>query len=626
MSMKHQKQPPEKGQRNSRNKGKKVQKAKDFKGTLKRLVNYLKPFKVRLLTVLLTALFSTIFTILSPKILGFATTELFQGMMQKIKGVPGAGIDFGYILEILSVLGGLYLFSALFAYIQQYVMAGVSQKVVYALRKEVNAKLSRLPLQFFDSHKHGDILSRAINDLETISTSLQRSLTQLITSMVTLIGIIVMMLTISPIMTFIVLVTLPLSLIVTAKVAARSQKFFRGQLQVLGMLNSHVEEMYSGHVIVKAFGLEDHSVNKFNALNEKLYELGRKAQFISGLIMPLLRFINNIVYVLICVVGSVLVMKRAIQVGDIQAFILYVRQFSQPITRVSNIANTVQATVASAERVFEILDKREEDPEIPNAKMLTSAKGHVRFENVTFGYQKDNMLIQNMNIDVKQGNTVAIVGPTGAGKTTLVNLLMRFCEIDGGKITIDGIDIRDMERGHLRSFFGIVLQDTWLFNGSIRDNIAYGRENATEDEIIEAARAAHADYFIRTLPNGYDTLLNEDASNISQGQRQLLTIARAILSNPAILILDEATSSIDTRTEVQIQKALNQMMAGRTCFVLAHRFSTIRDADTILVMNHGTVIEKGSHDELLAKGDFYADLYNSQFAHGTKREKIAPLE
>lgn len=594
--------------------GMQTQKAKDFKGTVKRLAGYLKPQKIQLIAVFITAILSTVFTILSPKILGKATTELFQGMVGKIKGIPGAGIDFGYILQIIIILVGLYLFGALFMYVQQYIMAGVAQKMVYALRKEVNAKLSRLPLRFFDSRSHGEVLSRVVNDMENISRTLQQSLAQLVTSIVTFIGVIVMMLTISPLLALVVFLTLPPSFLVTAKIASRSQRHFKGQRKALGELNGHVEEMYGGHEIVKVFGREDESVKTFQGLNEKLYDSGWRAMFVSGIIMPLMRFINNIGYVFIAVIGGVLVTRGAIQVGDIQAFIQYARQFSQPITQMANMANIIQSTIASAERVFEVLDEEEEEPETEEKGIIESPRGNVQFDNVKFGYEKDHTLIEDMDIDVKQGQTIAIVGPTGAGKTTLVNLMMRFYEIDGGRISVDGVDIRDLKRGHLRSLFGMVLQDTWLFNGTIRENIAYGRKDVSEEAIVQAAETADADHFIRTLPDGYDTVLNEEASNISQGQKQLLTIARAILADPAILILDEATSSVDTRTEVHIQNAMNKLMKGRTNFVIAHRLSTIRGADTILVMNKGNVIEKGNHDELLAKDGFYADLYNSQFA------------
>ncbi|WP_285855384.1 ABC transporter ATP-binding protein [Paenibacillus cellulositrophicus] len=599
-----------------------AQKAKDFKGSLKRLVGYLRPRRGTLIVIFLTAILSTVFSIASPKILGKAITKLLEGVIAMAKGTPGAGIDFTYITQILLILIGLYLFSAAFSYIQQYLMAGVAQKVVYDMREQINAKLSRLPLKYFDSRTHGEILSRATNDVDNISTTLQQSLTQLITSIVTLVGVIVMMLSISPWMTLILIVTLPLSFIVIKAVASRSQKHFMAQQASLGQLNGHVEEMYTGHKIVKAFGRERESVEDFNKINEKLYSSGWKAQFISGIIMPMMMFIGNISYVLVCVVGGIFVTHGRITIGDVQAFIQYARQFTQPIMQTANIANIIQSTIASAERVFELLDEEEEVPEAADAAVLNNPKGAVEFEHVRFGYKEDAMLIEDMNIDVKPGQTIAIVGPTGAGKTTLINLLMRFYELNGGAITIDGVNITHLKRGNLRSIFGMVLQDTWLFNGTIMENIAYGRAGATNEEVIEAAKAAHADHFIRTLPDGYDTVLNEEASNISQGQKQLLTIARAILADPSILILDEATSSVDTRTEVFIQKAMNDLMKGRTSFVIAHRLSTIRDADLILVMNQGSVIEKGNHEELLAKGGFYADLYNSQFSGGSIQEVV----
>ncbi|MCR8642745.1 ABC transporter ATP-binding protein/permease [Paenibacillus sp. N1-5-1-14] len=601
-----------------------TQKAKNFKGSLKRLMGYLKPRRIQLIGVFITAIISTVFAILSPKILGNATTKLFEGVMGKFNKVPGAHIDFDAILQILGILAALYLISAAFMYIQQYLMAGVAQKTVYDLRQEVNDKLARLPLKFYDSKTHGEILSRVVNDVDNISSTLQQSLTQLITSVVTLIGVIIMMLTISPLMTLILILTLPLSAVVIKAITSRSKGYFKGQQEELGKLSGHVEEMYTGHNIVKAFGHEDKSVAKFEEINDRLYNSGQKAQFISGIIMPLMSFINNIGYVLICVVGGVLVTRGSIRIGDIQAFIQYARQFSQPIVQTANIANIIQSTIASAERVFELLDEKEEVPEARGSqlKSLEAPQGNVKFEHVSFGYKEDATLISDMNIDVKQGQMVAIVGPTGAGKTTLINLLMRFYELNEGRITIDGVNITDMKRGDLRSLFGMVLQDTWLFNGTIRDNIAYGRAGATEEEIVGAAKAAFAHHFIRTLPDGYDTVLNEEASNISQGQKQLLTIARAILADPSILILDEATSSVDTRTEVHIQKAMNALMTGRTSFVIAHRLSTIRDADLILVMDKGSVIEQGNHEELLAKGGFYADLYNSQFAGNSTMQEV----
>jgi ATP-binding cassette subfamily B multidrug efflux pump len=594
-----------------------VEKAKDFKGTLKRLLMFLKPHRFKLYTVIVLSVLSTAFSIMSPKIMGKVTTELFEGVLAKHKGIPGAGIDFSYIANILFVLVALYLISAVFNYLQQYIMVDVAQNTVFQMRREINDKLSKLPLKFFESHTHGEILSRVTNDVDTISSSLGESFSQVITAIVMLVGIIVMMLTISPVMTLMVcFVIIPLSFIVTKYVTSRSQKYFVQQQRVLGELNGHVEEMYTGHQIVKAFGMEENSINKFNQLNEDLYDSGWKAQFMSGVIMPLMNLINNLGYVVVCVIGGIYVMKRVITIGDMQAFIQYSKQFTRPISQTASIANIFQAIVASAERVFEVLDEPEEEPDSPEAKVIEFPRGDLQLQNVKFGYTEDVTVIDNMNIDVEKGQTIAIVGPTGAGKTTLVNLLMRFYEIEAGKITIDGMDIKEIKRGELRSIFGMVLQDAWLFNGTIRENIAYGNAGATDEEIVRAAKAAHADHFIRTLPGGYDTILKEDASNISQGQKQLLTIARAILADPAILILDEATSSVDTRTELLIQKAMTRLMHGRTSFVIAHRLSTIREADIILVMHNGRVIEKGTHAELLEDGGFYADLYYSQFAGG----------
>ncbi|WP_256257558.1 MULTISPECIES: ABC transporter ATP-binding protein [unclassified Paenibacillus] len=595
-----------------------AQKAKNFKGTLRRLTGYLRPHRVSLGLVLSAAILSTVFSIVSPKIMGDATTKLFEGMMAKMKGVPGASIDFGYIANILLVLAGLYIVSTLFSYLQQYAMAGVSQRVVYDLRSEVSGKLGRLPLKYFDAHPHGDTLSRVSGDIETISSTLQQSLTQLVTSVVTLVGVVVMMLTISPLMTLIVVLTLPLSFVVIKGITPRSQKHFRTMQQSLGQLNGHVEEMYTGHPIVKAFGQETKSVAKFDEVNERMYEASWRAQFISGTVMPLMNFVGNLGYVLVSVVGGILVMKGTIKIGDVQAFISYSRQFSQPISQTAQILNIIQSTVAAAERVFELLDEEEEAAERKEPAVIAEPQGGVRFEHVDFRYKEDVPLIKDMNLEVKPGQTVAIVGPTGAGKTTLINLLMRFYELSAGRITIDGVDITSLRRSDLRKMLGMVLQDTWLSSGTIRDNIAYGREGATEEEIVAAARAAYADHFIRTLPEGYDTKLNEEASNISQGQKQLLTIARAILADPQILILDEATSSVDTRTEAHIQQAMNELMKGRTSFVIAHRLSTIRYADLILVMNQGSVVEQGTHDELLASGGFYAELYESQFSGSTR--------
>ena len=605
-----------------------VAKAKDFKGTLKRLLSYLKPQRISFILVFIFAIFSTIFTIVGPKISGWAITRLVEGLIAKftainqnaalvkagkVADIVVPSIDFPYIRNVILLLLGLYLISALFGFLQQYIMAGVAQKTVYNIRKDVEDKLSRLPLKFFDARTHGEILSRVTNDVDNIATTLQQSLTQLITSIVTIIGIIIMMLTISPLMTLVVILTLPLYILVTALVAKRSQKYFAAQQKEIGALNGHVEEMYTGHKIVKAFGHERDSIEEFKNINDRLYNSGWKAQFISGIIMPMMRFVSNIGYVIVCVVGGYLAIQGKITIGDIQAFIQYSNQFTQPIVQTANIANIIQSTVASAERIFELLDEVEELPDAFDAKIIEFPKGEVKFEDVNFSYKTEEPLIKNMNIDVKQGHTIAIVGPTGAGKTTLVNLLMRFYEIGEGSISIDGIDIRDIKRGELRNMFGMVLQDTWLFNGTIFDNIAYGKKGATEEEVMQAARAAHAHHFIKTLPEGYNTILNEEASNISQGQKQLLTIARAILANPTIMILDEATSSVDSRTEVYIQKAMTELMQNRTSFVIAHRLSTIRDAKLILVMNKGSIIEMGNHNELLARNGFYADLYNSQF-------------
>lgn len=536
-----------------------------------------------------------------------------EAVIEALKRQPIPAFDMAYVGRILLVMLVLYVISGLFGYLMGYIMSGVSQNTVFRMRSEVKAKLDRLPLRYFDQRTHGEILSRTTNDMDTIAASLQQSLSQLITSVVTVVGILIMMLTISPVMTLIALVSLPASAVITLAITKNSQKFFKEQQQCLGRLNGHVEEMFSGHKVVKAFGREADSVRTFEAVNEELFHVGWKAQFMSGIIFPALNFISNLGYVAVCVVGGVMVARKAIDVGDIQAFIQYMRQFTQPIIQVANIANVLQSTVAAAERVFEVLDEPEQEPESPEPAVLTLPRGNVRFEGVRFGYTEDRILMEDLNIDVRAGDTIAIVGPTGAGKTTLVNLLMRFYELQGGRITIDGVDIREMRRSDLHRLFGMVLQDTWLFGGTLRENIAYGREGATETEIITAAKAAHAHHFIRTLPEGYDTVLNEEASNISQGQKQLLTIARAILADPAILILDEATSNVDTRTEVLIQKAMNNLMEGRTSFVIAHRLSTVRDAHHILVMNQGAIIEQGNHRSLLADGGFYADLYNSQF-------------
>ena len=588
-----------------------VQKAKDFKGTLRRLSSYLRPHQTGLAVVIGAGVISTLFSVVGPKLLGKATTKVFEGYLARAAG--RGSIDFAYVASMLTWLAVLYVVSALFLYLQQYLMSSIAQNTVYALRRDVEAKFSRLPLTFFDARTHGEILSRAVNDLDSISSTLQQNLTQLISSVLSVIGIVIMMLTISWIMTLAVLITVPLSVVVVATIAKRSQAFFIRQQKALGEMNGHVAEMYSGHVIVTAFGHERDSVATFNQLNENYYQGAWRAQFATGMIFPIMMFVGNIGYVAVAVIGGFLVTRRSIAIGDVQAFIQYSRQFSMPITQLSSMANTIQLTIASAERVFELLDEPEEPADTAQPKKVADPSGHVTIEHMAFSYKPETPLIEDMSIDVQPGQMVAIVGHTGAGKTTLVNLLMRFYDINSGSIRIDGVDIREMTRGDLRRIFGMVLQDTWLFSGTIRDNIAYGREGATDDQIVKAAKAAQADHFIRTLPENYATVINEEATNLSQGQKQLLTIARAFLADPAILILDEATSSVDTRTEVLIQKAMAQLMHGRTTFVIAHRLSTIRNADLILMMEHGRIIEKGTHDELLAANGRYADLYRSQF-------------
>ncbi|MFO7319439.1 MAG: ABC transporter ATP-binding protein [Limnochordia bacterium] len=590
-----------------------VERAKDFHGTLRQLLKYLRPHLGTLVLVGILAAASTLFGVISPRVLGHATTVIFDGFMARLQGVPGAGVDFGALKRVIAVLAVLYVATSAFNYAVNYIMAGVSQRIAYDLRQQVNRKLSRLPLRFFDSHTHGEILSRVTNDVDNIAGTLQQSITQAITSVVTLVGVLAMMLSMNLWLTLIVLLTLPAAGVLTSQVARRSQRYFKAQQKALGELNGHVEEMFTGHAVVKAFGREQASVERFRAINDQLYEAGWRAQFISGLIMPMLGFINNFGYLAVSVAGGLLVTRQVITIGDVQAFLQYARHFNQPIVQLASIANVIQSTIASAERVFELLAQEEMTPEPRTSRKVQPVRGHVVFENVWFGYSPDQPLYKGLNLDVKPGQVVAIVGPTGAGKTTLVNLLMRFYEIHKGRILIDGVDIREMSREELRSMFGMVLQDTWLFSGTIRENIAYSRPEATEEEIVAAARAAYADHFIRTLPDGYDTVLNEEASNLSQGQKQLLTIARAFLADPPMLILDEATSSVDTRTELQLQRAMEKLMKGRTSFVIAHRLSTIREADNILVMNEGRIVEQGRHAELLAAGGFYAELYNSQF-------------
>lgn len=699
--------------------GSPVEKAKDFKGTLKRLIRYLRPHKVNLIIVVIFAIASTIFTITAPKVSARAMNSLQDSYMARMmldnistaqekalnqlkqaQGTPGSpqapaapldketqeafkefmslpllstiedaeqkayicerilqlskkmpsvgqkanetvqltpeqidGVlrairetngeyDFNYIGSIMLILLAMYVVSSVFSLVMGLVMSAVAQKTVRDMRMEVDEKLSRLPLRYFDLHSHGDILSRVTNDVDTIATTLQQSLTQVITSVITIIGYIVMMLTISGVLTLIVLAILPLYVAATVFIARKSQKYFAAQQKELGELSGHVEEMYTGHRIVKAFGREKDSIERFEAVNNRLNSSGWKAQFVSGIMYPLMNFISNLGYVGISIVGGIWITRNRLGLGDILAFIQYSRSFTMPIAQTANIANIIQSTVACAERIFEMLDEGEELPDSSSAKVLKNPKGQVRFQEVSFRYKEDVPLIEYMDLEVRSGDTVAIVGPTGAGKTTLVNLLMRFYEIDTGEISVDGVDIKDIRREDLRKMFGMVLQDTWLFNGTIKDNIAYGRETASMEEIRAAAKAAHADHFIRTLPEGYDTVLNEEATNLSQGQKQLLTIARAILADPAILILDEATSSVDTRTEVLIQKAMSNLMKGRTSFVIAHRLSTIRDAETILVMNKGKIIEMGNHKQLLDKGGFYAELYRSQFSGAGADESI----
>lgn len=583
-------------------------KPKNFKKTLSRLLQYLKPHQFQLWVVIIAAICSTLFNVISPMLLGQATSSLFDSFVNRV------GVDFSFLSRLLLLLVGLYLLSALFAYLQGTMMAGISQKTIAQIRKEVYEKLSRLPVKYYDQHSHGDTLSRAVNDIDNINNSLQQALTQIITSVITILGIIVMMLIISPLLTLVVLITIPLSLFTVRLVASFSQKHFVRQQNELGQINGHIEEMFTGHQVVKAYGHEEKAINQFERINERLYQSGRKAQFISGMMMPLMMFISNLGYVFVSIVGGILVLNGSIRIGDVQAFIQYSQQFSQPMAQAAGIANMIQSAIASAERVFALLDEAEERQEQPAPINPTQLNGDVTFEHIRFGYQKDAAIIKDMTIEVKEGQTVAIVGPTGAGKTTITNLLLRFYEPNSGTIRVGGVNILDLSREQLRSMYAMVLQDTWLFHGTIRDNIAYGRKDATDTDVIHAARAANADDFIRTLPDGYDTVLNEDASNLSQGQKQLLTIARAILADPKILILDEATSSVDTRTEMNIQKAMNKLMAGRTSFVIAHRLSTIRDADLILVMNHGDIIEKGNHRQLLKQNGFYADLYYSQFS------------
>ena len=591
--------------------GMSTEKAKDFKGTMKKLMGYLTQYKIGLLLVVIFAIGSTIFNIAGPKILGKATTELFHGLISKVSG--GSGIDFDKIAKILIGLMCLYVCSALFSFIQGYIMTGVSQKLTYRMRKEISEKIDRLPMGYFDKMTHGEILSRITNDVDTLSQSLNQSATQVITSVATIIGVLVMMLSISPLMTVIAILILPLSMGLIGMIVKRSQRYFKEQQEYLGYVNGQVEEVYGGHNIVKAFNKEDDVIDEFDRDNDRLYRSAWKSQFLSGMMMPIMQFVGNLGYVAVVILGGYLAIKKTIEVGDIQSFIQYVRNFTQPIQQVAQVANMLQSTAAASERVFEFLGEPEEEAAPENPVVLKNPEGAVEFEHVHFGYNPEHTIIHDFSVKVEPGQKIAIVGPTGAGKTTMVKLLMRFYDVSGGSIKVDGHDIREFDRGELRRMFGMVLQDTWLFKGSIEDNIRYGKLDATHEDVVKAADAAYAHRFIQTLPGGYGMELNEEASNVSQGQKQLLTIARAILADPKILILDEATSSVDTRTEVRIQKAMDNLMKGRTSFIIAHRLSTIRDADLILGMKEGDIVEMGRHEELLAKNGFYADLYNSQF-------------
>lgn len=587
------------------------EKAKDLKGTLKKLLHYMSVFKVQMLLIVIFAVCGTTFTIIGPKILGKATTEIANGLMSKVSG--GSGMDFEKIGQILLLTLALYLVSTLCSFIQGYLMTGVSQKTTYRLRKEISEKINRMPMNYFDTKPVGEVLSRVTNDVDTLGQSLNQSATQMIQSVTTLIGVLIMMLTISPLMTLVTLIILPISMLLIGFVMKHSQKYFRGQQEYLGNVNGQVEEVYSGHSIIKAFNKEENVIDEFDATNDKLYDSAWKSQFFSGMMMPIMQFIGNLGYVVVAILGGFLTIKKTIEVGDIQSFIQYVRSFTQPIQQIAQVTNLLQSSAAASERVFEFLEEPEEELQPENPDSIEGLEGNVQFEHVKFGYNPDKIIVNDFSADVHDGQKIAIVGPTGAGKTTMVKLLMRFYDVNGGSIKVDGHDVRNFNRSNLREMFGMVLQDTWLFSGTIMENIRYGRLDATDEEVIAAAKAAHIHNFIMQQPGGYQMVLDEETSNVSQGQKQLLTIARAILADNKILILDEATSSVDTRTEMQIQKAMDNLMKGRTSFVIAHRLSTIRDADLILVMKDGDIIEQGNHEELLARKGFYADLYNSQF-------------
>ena len=595
------------------------QKARDFNGTIRKLLGYLKSYQLSLGIAVIFAIASTVFTVVGPKILGLATTKLFEGVIGQLTGT-GTGIDFAYIGNIVLLMIGLYLVASVFAYIQGWIMAGVSMKVTYRFRKDISEKINRMPLRYFDGTNHGEVLSRVTNDVDTVSQTLNQSLSQIITSLTTVVGVTIMMLSISWVMSLVAFVIIPVSLGLIALVIGQSQKYFKQQQDYLGHVNGHIEEMYTGHLVVRAFNGEAKSVEKFDGFNNTLYQSAWKSQFLSGLLFPIMTFVGNLGYVAVAILGGALAIQGKISIGDIQAFIQYVRQFTQPITQIAQASNIFQQTAASAERVFEFLDEPEEIADSAQTVKLPNVQGHVEFDHVHFGYNPDKIIINDFSANIKPGQRIAIVGPTGAGKTTMVKLLMRFYDVNSGAIRVDDHDIRDLSRHDLRSLFGMVLQDAWLYNGSIMENIRYGRLDATDDEVIAAAKAAHADHFVRTLPDGYNLVLDEEASNVSQGQKQLLTIARAFLADPKILILDEATSSVDTRTEVLIQKAMDSLMQNRTSFIIAHRLSTIRNADLILVMNMGDIVEQGTHLDLLARGGFYAGLYNSQFENAEAPE------
>lgn len=595
------------------------EKAKDFKGTMKKLMAYLGKYTYAIIAVFIFAIGSVAFSVIGPKVLGKATTEIFNGLIGKISG--GDGINFDRIKIILLTLVGLYLVSAILSFIQGFIMSGISQKLAYNLRDELSKKINRLPMSYFDKTTNGEVLSRFTNDIDTLAQSLNQSLTQIITAVTTLVGVFIMMLTISGVMTVAALVIIPIGMFVISMIIKRSQKFFAQQQAFLGNVNGQVEELYGGHLVVQAFNGQGDAIEKFDKTNEKLYQSAWKSQFLSGLMQPLMSFVGNLGYVLISILGGFLVIKNYIEVGDIQSFIQYVRQFNQPLNQIAQISNQLQATAASAERIFAFLAEEEETVTENDSVKVTRHDGEVIFDHVRFGYDENKVIIKDFNAKVKPGQKIAIVGPTGAGKTTIIKLLMRFYDVNSGAIYVDGKNIKDYNRQELRSHFGMVLQDTWLFSGSIKDNIKYGKLDATDEQVKQAAKAAHVDHFIKTLPSGYDMVLNEEASNVSQGQKQLLTIARAILADPEILILDEATSSVDTRTEVLIQKAMDNLMENRTSFIIAHRLSTIRNADLILVMKDGDIIEQGTHEELLAQDGFYTNLYNSQFENDEDQEQ-----